>query len=149
MKKNGKEFCIIFYERELHRVQNYVIKLFSPNMSNWTLFARTASYARAWRLLSDFIGETGIRIFPLDVVTLGLFTVRLRRLNYSVSSIRTFASAISYYHNLYGYSDPGSSFFISKTFLGLNKLYPSSDSREPIDIHLLFKIVERLQKNQC
>ena len=102
-------------------------------------------YERAWKLLCDFGQKFGLQIFPLDSVTLGLFMTNLHHQNYATSTIRTFVSAISYYHKILGHQDPGNSFLISKTFQGLKQLKPSQDIRQPITLPLLHQIVDSLE----
>ena len=64
--------------------------------------------------------------------------------NYSTNTIRTFVSAISYFHKILNYPDPSTSFLIAKTFRGLQILKPAQDSRLPISRPLLHLMIDTI-----
>ena len=103
-------------------------------------------YRRAWRALSEFGTQSQLCIFPLDIITLGLFIVHLHDRNYAPNSIRTFVSAIAHIHKMHQLPDPSASFLITKTFQGLRKLRPTVDTRQPITSDLLHKLIGSLSK---
>ena len=65
---------------------------------------------------------------------------------YATNSIRTFVLAIAYYHKLFNYSDPSSTFMIQKAFQGLKKLKPSMDNRQPITPAIINQLVHQLRQ---
>ena len=67
---------------------------------------------------------------------------------YAASIITSYNSALGYSHKLHNFSDPTSSFFISKLLQGIRKKNPSSDARMPITIAVLQKLVSALNNLQ-
>jgi hypothetical protein len=54
--------------------------------------------------------------------------------------------AILHYHKLENVADPSTSFFISKLIQGIKKQKPSIDSRLPITLLILHKLVDVVDK---
>ena len=98
----------------------------------------------------EFSRISSLTIFPADSLTLSLFIIHLHQRNYAPNTIRTFVSAVAYYHKLHQYSDPSDSFIVSKTLKGLYKLRPSVDVRQPITrsmLHQLYDILPQVSAN--
>ena len=98
-------------------------------------------YNRAWTVLQDFGRTVHISVFPLESYNLGLFISYLFQKGYSTATIRTFVSAIGFYHKVNGLHDPSSSYMIEKAIQGLKKLRPSIDKRRAITIDMLANMV--------
>ena len=98
-------------------------------------------YSRAWALLHDFGRKCNISVFPSDRTVLGLWITDLHIKGYATNTIRTFVSAISYYHKLSSYPDPSAYFMVEQTFQGLKRIRPSVDVRKPITQAILHQLV--------
>ena len=60
---------------------------------------------------------------------------------YAPSTITSHASAISFIHSLFGYTDPTKSFWIKNFLKGISKLSSIPDSRLPFTQHLLHQLI--------
>ena len=98
-------------------------------------------YNRAWTVLQDFGRTVHISVFPLESYNLGLFISYLFQKGYSTATIRTFVSAIGFYHKVNGLHDPSSSYMVEKAIQGLKKLRPTIDKRRAITIDMLANMV--------
>ena len=101
---------------------------------------------RAWTLFQKFGKKLNIGMFPANSHTIGLWITDLHCKGYATNSIRTFVSAIAYYHKLFNFPDPSSTFMIQKAFQGLKKLKPSMDNRQPITPVIINQLVHQLRR---
>ena len=62
-------------------------------------------------------------------------------LKYADSTVHTYVSALSYSHKLSGYPDPSEAFVVVQMLEGYGKLNARLDSRLPITIHILHKLL--------
>ena len=102
------------------------------------------TYKRAWKLFYQFVTEvlpgTSAAI-PLSPSTVALFIAHLYHRKYAPSTVQTYVSALGYSHKLAGFSDPTKVFFILQMLKGYGKSGSRLDSRLPITLPILHKIV--------
>lgn len=81
------------------------------------------AYKKHWSVFKNFILEHLRCNFsmPIKTHTIGLFVVYLHRQNLKASTIRTYMSAISYFHKSHGHTDPTASFIVNKALQGVSK----------------------------
>ena len=103
------------------------------------------TYQRAWNLFCQFYYDTfpaSSLSLPLTPSILALFIAYLFRFGYAPSTAQTYVSALGYFHKLRGFPDPSKMFFISSMLKGYGKLGFRQDSRLPITLPMLHKILE-------
>ena len=71
-----------------------------------------------------------------------LFIAYLYDLKYAFSTVNTYVSALSYSHKLSGNPDPSKSFVVVQMLNGYGKLHARLDSRLPITIPILQKLLQ-------
>ena len=71
-----------------------------------------------------------------------LFIAYLYDLKYAASTVNTYVSALSYSHKLSGYPDPSKAFVVVQMLKGYLKLHARLDSRLPITIPILHKLLQ-------
>ena len=99
------------------------------------------AYQRAWDTFRKFCADYSVDCnnpSPTDFV---LFLSFLKISQYSPASISTMASQIGYVFHLKGLSNPCSHLFVKKALSGLQKLNPQINSRLPITIDILRKLI--------
>lgn len=102
------------------------------------------TYKRAWNLFYTFFHTTfpGVALnLPISVPHLALFIAYLFDRNYAPSTVQTYVSALSYSHKLFALQDPTKVFFIIQMLKGYGKLGSRVDSRLPITLPILHKIL--------
>ena len=102
------------------------------------------TYRRAWKLFYQFLFNTlpGTSTnIPISPPTLALFIAYLFDHHYASSTVNSYVSAIGYSHKLAGLHDPTKSFFINQMLKGYGKIGCRLDSRLPITIPILHRIV--------
>lgn len=103
-----------------------------------------ASYRRAWKYFEEFctelIGQS--MELPLTGATISLFVAYLFKKSFAPSTISTYLSAIAYVHNILELPDPTKSFLVDKIVTGTYRLSSTIDSRLPITIPVLNRIVQ-------
>ena len=102
------------------------------------------TYKRAWKLFSQFLFNTlpGTSAdIPISPPTLALFIAYLFDHHYASSTVNTYVSAIGYSHKLAGLHDPTKTFFINQMLKGYGKIGFRLDSRLPITLPILHRIV--------
>ena len=102
------------------------------------------TYQRAWNLFRCFNSLTfpGLPLkFPVTVPMFCLFIAYLYNLKYAASTVHTHVSALSYSHKLSGYPDPSKAFVVVQMLKGYGKLNARFDSRLPITIPILHKLL--------
>lgn len=102
------------------------------------------TYRRAWKLFYQFLFNTlpGTSTnIPISPPTLALFIAYLFDHHYASSTVNSYVSAIGYSHKLAGLHDPTKSFFINQMLKGYGKIGCRLDSRLPITLPILYRIV--------
>lgn len=120
------------------RVNYLVSNSIAPSTAN--LYRRAWSLFRTCMILLN-ISYIGLQDLPLSENRILLFIGYLDLEGYAPSTITTYLSALSYVHKLKGLSDPISSFVVQKALLGSIKLRSSFDTRLPITIGILNRLV--------
>lgn len=103
------------------------------------------TYQRAWNLFHRFTRLTfpGLPLqFPISIPMFCLFIAYLYDLKYAASTVNTYVSALSYSHKLSGYPDPSKAFVVVQMLKGYGKLHARLDSRLPITIPILHKLLQ-------
>lgn len=103
------------------------------------------TYRNAWDRFKIFWGRVYPDTFgpslPISNTDLAVFIVHLRNEGLIPSSITSIVSAISYPHKMMGFPDPSGSFLVHKTLVSMQKTTPHTDSRLPITLPLLIKML--------
>lgn len=104
------------------------------------------TYKRAWEKFNTFSIQLFDQILtpPLSVATISLFVAYLFQHKYATRTISTYLSAIGYVHKMLSLVDPTQSFLIQKLIDGAHRIAPTVDSRMPITIGVLNKLVNNL-----
>jgi len=78
---------------------------------------------------------------PISPPTLAVFIAYVFDRHYASSTVNTYVSAIGYSHKLSGLPDPTKIFFINQMLKGYGKIGFRLDSRLPITLPILHRIV--------
>lgn len=103
------------------------------------------TYERAWKLFSQFLHVIlpGVSTtLPISPPVLALFIAYMYDHHYAPSTVSTYVSALGYCHKLSGFPDPTKAFFIVQMRKGYGKLGSRLDSRLPITLPILNRILE-------
>lgn len=103
------------------------------------------TYQRAWKLFSQFLHVIlpGVSTtLPISPPVLALFIAYMYDRHYAPSTVSTYVSALGYCHKLSGFPDPTKAFFIVQMLKGYGKLGSRLDSRLPITLPILNRILE-------
>ena len=105
------------------------------------------AYRRAISSYANFcrIHFPVVQIFPASACVLGAFIAHLHSQRYAPATLMTYMSVISYVHNFAGKVDPTQPFVIQKLLVGAKKLSGTPDTRLPISLSILRKIVDATQ----
>lgn len=125
--------------------QNAVMNtLLSASISHST----TKLYTRVWKHFNEFFNThfTGPLTMPISLEVLAHYITNLYINNFSAATIATYISAISFVHKSHNVTDPADTFLIRKLLKGVNNSKGSSDSRLPITLHILHKLVSAVDK---
>ena len=79
---------------------------------------------------------------PISPHTLALFIAYMYDNNYAPSTVSSYVSALGYSHRLLSFPDPTKAFFIIQMLKGYTKLGSRLDSRLPITLPILHRIIE-------
>ena len=79
---------------------------------------------------------------PISPHTLALFIAYMYDNNYAPSTVSSYVSALGYSHRLLSFPDPTKAFFIIQMLKGYTKLGFHLDSRLPITLPILHRIIE-------
>lgn len=115
-------------------------RLLEASLNNASLY----TYRQPWEILLQFKRErlpATTPIFPLSSDTLALFLAYLAEKKYAGSTVMTYVSAVSYPHRLAGWPDPTKNEMVKLALRGYSKLYPSQDTRLPITLPILERII--------
>lgn len=103
------------------------------------------TYENAIRNFLVFRGSRGLGAgWPVHLSEIVAYIADLNLQGAAPSSICTYLSAISYIHKINEWYDPTSSFIVSKMKEGCKRLHPNQDSRCPITVEILCKLVSML-----
>ena len=104
------------------------------------------TYKRAWSTFGLFSTEVLNQKMPLplSVSTISLFVAYLYSKHFAPSTISTYLSAIAYVHKMLSLPDNTRSFLIDKLVTGTYRLSTTVDTRLPITIPILNKILLHL-----
>lgn len=80
--------------------------------------------------------------FPANVRSLSLYITYMLNKGYAVSTITSNISALSFFHKLTGCHDCTNNFVIRKILLGAKKLHGTTDTRFPITLEILHKLMD-------
>ena len=103
------------------------------------------TYQRAWKLFSQFLHKIlpSVSItLPISPPNLALFIAYMYDRHYAPSTVTTYVSALVYCHKLSGFPDPTKAFCIVQMLKGYGKLGSRLDSRLPITLPILNRILE-------
>lgn len=102
------------------------------------------TYKRAWKLLTQFLHSTfpGVSAtLPISPPNLALFIAYMFDNRYAPSTVTTYVSALGYSPKLSGFPDPSRAFFIIQMLKGYGKIGARLDSRLPITLPILHRIL--------
>ena len=119
---------------------------------NWLQPSSIPTYSRAWWLFSTFFHTVfpGVSIsLPFSPPTIALFISYLFERNYAVSTVSTYISALGYFHKLHGHADPSKNFPVIQMMKGYSKMDIQLDSRLPITLPILHRLVSSSSQLSC
>ena len=104
------------------------------------------TYRRAWRLFYQFLDAIFYSVskaFPIAPRTLALLIAYMYDKQYAPSTVSSYVSALGYSHKFLGLPDPTKAFFfIIQILKGYGKIGSRLDSRLPITLPVLNRIIE-------
>lgn len=103
------------------------------------------TYRRAWKLFHQFLHialPVFFHCFPISPSILALFVAYLYNHNYAPSTVNTYISALGYCHKLSRFPDPTKVFFAIQMLKGYGKIGFRLDSRLPITLPILHRLLE-------
>lgn len=103
------------------------------------------TYRRAWKLFEQFhcaLFPGSAIPFPITPAMLALFVAYLYNKRYAPSTVNTYVSALGYLHKLSGVADPTKVFYINQMLKGYVKLGSRLDTRLPITLPLLHRLID-------
>ena len=106
------------------------------------------TYRRAWKLYEEFqisVLQSSHVSLPVLPATLALFVAHLFDRSYASSTVNTYVSALGYFHRLAGLQDPTKTFYIIEMLKGYGKIGYKLDSRLPITLPILIRIMKGLE----
>ena len=104
-------------------------------------------YSRAWALFSQAMGLLNVypitsHNLPFSFESIIFFVGYLHCLGLAPATIITYTSAIGYFHRIKNLQDPTSAFVVQKMLASITKLDPRGDTRLPITIIILGRLVQ-------
>ena len=103
------------------------------------------TYATGWNMFCQFaMHKAEGASLPVTPVIIHEFIAWLSIKGYASSTIATYVSGVGVYHRLHGHVDPTKDFLVLKLLEGCRRDRQSCDSREPITISTLTRILEAL-----
>ena len=103
------------------------------------------TYRQAWKLFYQFLNaifHSVVTELPISPHTLALFIAYMYGKNYAPSTVSSYVLALGYSHRLLSFPDPTKAFFIIQMLKGYTKLGSRLDSRLPITLPILHRIIE-------
>ena len=103
--------------------------------------ASRAHYGRAWHKLENFYTSLSmILCLPVPTYMLLLFIAHLHASKLAPASIVSTVSAVGYFHKINGFTDPASSFLVTKLLAGARNLGAVPDVRLPVTLPMLSRL---------
>ena len=102
------------------------------------------TYQRAWKLFHLFSHATfpGVLTgFPISPSILALFIAYMKNHHYAPSTVHTYVSALGSCHKLSGLAYPTKVFFVLQMLKGYGKLGSRLDSRLPVTLPILHRLL--------
>ena len=106
------------------------------------------TYRRAWKLYEEFqisVLQSSHVSLPVLPATLALFVAHLFDCRYASPTVNTYVSALGYFHRLASLQDPTKTFYIIEMLKGYGKIGYKLDSRLPITLPILIRIMKGLE----
>ncbi len=101
------------------------------------------SYQKVWQQFQVFVVSQGLQVtLPLSVHVVALYVTSLWAAGYSHATVATNLSVLAFVHKIRGLVDPTSACLIRKLLLAIKKAKPQGDSRRPITVSVLGKLVQ-------
>ena len=103
------------------------------------------TYKRAWRLFHQFLHavfQTVSPILPVSPNTIALVIAYMFDKQYAPSTVSSYVSALSFAHKFLGFDDPTKAFFVTQILKGYHKQGSRLDSRLPITLTILHKLLD-------
>ena len=103
------------------------------------------TYQRAWKLSYQVLQSTLPEVstgLPISPPVLALFIAYMYDHHYASATVHTYISALGYSHKLHGFPDPTKAFFIIQMLKGYGKLGSRLESRLPITLPILHRIMD-------
>ena len=103
-----------------------------------------STYRRAWKLFYKFdnsVFQLPFAFLPIFPSLLALFIAYLVDFHYAPSTVTKYISALGYSHKLLGFPDPFKVFYVSQILKGYEKVGFRLDSRLPITLPILDRLV--------
>ena len=107
------------------------------------------TYRWAWRLFYQFLNaifHSVGKAFPIAQHTLALFIAYMYDKKYAPSTVSSYVSALGYSHKFLGHPDPSKAFFVIQILKAYGKIGSRLDSRLPITLPVLNRIIESSAK---
>jgi len=109
-----------------------------------------AVYARAWALFGQYRQHMaqpylGIAELPISVHETANYIAALRLRGMAPTTIISYTTAIGYTHRMAGLADPTSATVVQKLLSAATRLSATSDTRLPITLTVLHRLVEALK----
>ena len=106
------------------------------------------AYNKAWLEFDSYISKLDpwYPHVPINNGHVSFYITYLFDLGYSVATISSKLSAITYMFQAQGKPDPVSSYFVKRLLVGLRKLRPQQDTRLPLTVAMLDQILTNVYK---
>ena len=98
-------------------LQDHVKHLLATSLKEST----RSSYKSQWNTFLRFCEELSFTPLPASSETISMFIAFLHKENFQTSTIRTYLSAIGFYHKINSYENPVASYPVSKCLQGTSK----------------------------
>ena len=102
------------------------------------------TYRRAWALFYKFYNSVfhlPFAFLPISPSLMALFIGYMFHFHYAPSTVTKYISALGYSHKLLGFPDPSKVFYVSQILKGYKKVGFRLDSRLPITLPILDRLV--------
>ena len=129
-------------------LQPAIVELLSSSLHKSSL----PTYIRSWHLFQQFshniFGHASFS-FPISPMTLSLFIAYLYDKGYVPSTVNTYVSSLAYFHKLSNFSYASKCFFLMQMRKGYRKKRQHVDTRLPITLPILHKLVDSAESFSC
>lgn len=104
------------------------------------------TYQNGLASFDSFRKSQGIRdAWPPSISDVVNYVAYMSNSNYAPSTVKSYLSGLSFWLKTNNLDDPTQSFIIQKMLRGMEKLYGRPDSRKPITLSLLTRLIDSLQ----